>query len=376
MCRAESDYVKMPMRFRGLCCTIMVLAGAQGVSFFTSTPEHWEMGFGHRKWSQDKTGWGELNRVVGAHMNAYNTAGLNMAQKIKIARGAAGEVQAIERTAKISGSLLHSASREEFFYRIDNKQVYVRNGTLYRSPAVDIGANLSALSDSELDVYALECGIPPTFFLRKLPQFLRDTEHRKGGRVQQMQPSIYTDPMGSRRLATQQQIALLLRGPVHVRLAYLKLAALRKLVQRFAKVDCEYTRGDSKIQLIRKLTHGKFRHKPTAQLHTDLRALLRRVLRRNKTLRRAQSSNAPDDVSIPAAHKNLIQVLEFADYAVRTFAESICILCRLRVASLYDALRRAGRAPGTGTAHGYLKGVSSSCPCCVCGIRKREYVRE
>ena len=352
-----------------LCCAIMVLVGTQGVSF-TGKPEDCEKGFGHKKWNHDKMGWLELNRVVGAHMNAYSTIGLNMAQKIKIARGALGEVEAIKRAAKITGSLVESASREEFFQRLDNRQVYVRNGTLYRSPAVDVGANLSALSDSELDVYALECGIPPTFFHRKLPQFLQlqATAQRQAGRAGPVQPgnSPPADAMArSRRLAIQQQIAVVLRGPVHIRLAYLKLAALRKLAQRFAKAGCEYKREESKIQLVRKLTHGKFRHKPATQLHTDMRALLRGMLRRHKSLEHAKETQAGPfrddldslDLPMPASHRNLLHILEFSDYAVRTFADSICILCRLRVASLYDSLRRAGRAPGAGTAHGYLKGA-------------------
>jgi hypothetical protein len=153
------------------CAVLLVLAGTRGASL---APEQgWELGYGHTKWDNDKMGWREMHRVVGAHMNVHSGTGLNMAEKIKLAGGAAKEVAAIERTAKISGSLVETASREEFYHRLDNGQVFVRNGTLYRSPAVDLCANLSALSDGELDVYALECGIPPIFFLQKLPRFLQ-----------------------------------------------------------------------------------------------------------------------------------------------------------------------------------------------------------
>jgi hypothetical protein len=63
-----------------------------------------------------------------------------------------------------------------------------------------------------------------------------------------------------------------------------------------------------------------------------------------------------EELPVPLMRKTQIHVLEFTHYVVRAFAETIHALCRLRVDHLYEALEFVGRAPGAGTAHGYLKG--------------------
>jgi hypothetical protein len=63
-----------------------------------------------------------------------------------------------------------------------------------------------------------------------------------------------------------------------------------------------------------------------------------------------------EELPVPLMRKTQIHVLEFTHYVVRALAETIHALCRLRVDHLYEALEFVGRAPGAGTAHGYLKG--------------------
>jgi hypothetical protein len=172
-------------------------------------------------------GWKELKRMVGGHMNRHAAEGLSVAERIQIVQGVAGEAAAIKRTAKVSGPLVESASRDEFFALLDTGSVYVCAGTLHRAPAVDLAANLSALSDGELNSYALECGIPVSFFSRHLPQYLRGAAEPPprgaNGSESTAQNGARADWAARlRRQVVQQQVDALLRGPVQLRLAYLR----------------------------------------------------------------------------------------------------------------------------------------------------------
>jgi len=239
-------------------------------------------------------GWKELKRVVGRHMNRHAAEGLSVAERIQIVQGVAGEAAAIRWTAKVSGPLVESASRDEFFALLDTGSVYVRAGTLHRAPAVDLAANLSALSDGDLNSYALECGIPVSFFSRHLPQYLRGAAETPplgaNGSESTAQNGARADWAARlRRQVVQQQVDALLRGPVQLRLAYLRSSlvvglfctcirsilsayevsfhtsahprrpALQRLLQRFGKAGRHYNMDCSKIELVRKLTHAKYR---------------------------------------------------------------------------------------------------------------------
>ena len=337
----------------------LLLVAALGVGL-ASMPSQGE-GQRGKSWKRDQLGWQELNRVVGSHMNHHAGVGLNMAEKIRIAQGAAGEAAAIKRTFKVSGSLVESARRDEFFALLDEGKVYVRSDTLYRSPAVKLATALGVLSDGELNSYALACGIPLSFFARKLPAYLRSIARRSKDTDGKSVPQRDSDKMDVeryRRQAVEQQVNALLRGPVHQRLAFLRLPALRQLLQRFGKVGCRYNRASSKVQMVRKLTHAKYREKPASMLYGDVATLLKRIQRARVKNRKFERGAAPlDDLPMPTTHNKRLHILEFAGYAVKTFGETIGMLCRMRVDTLYHALKRAGRAPGTGTAHGYVKGI-------------------
>jgi len=202
---------------------VTVLLVVLGVGLASTPEDQQRMG---QKWKKDQFGWQELNRVVGSHMSIHSVHGLNIAEKINIARGAAGEAAAIKRGSKVSGSLVQSATRAEFFRLMDDWQVFVHDGTLYRSPSVNASTDLSLLSDSELNVYALQCGIPLRFFTGRLPKYLRTirklcSAKSKPNRSSARSGTIAAEVANHRRQAVEQQVNAILRGPVHLRLAHL-----------------------------------------------------------------------------------------------------------------------------------------------------------
>ena len=192
---------------------------------------------------RDEQGWIELNSVVGSHTRLRTAAGvegLSMAAKIGIAGGAADEAAAIRRgVAKVEGSLLDSASRDEFFALLDERRVYVRAGTLYRAPAVNAAADLSALSESGLNSYALDCGLPGSFWTRRTPTYLSSSRS-----LAELTTYGGKGSARRRRMALEEEVEAILRGPIFVRLSCLTRAALRRLLRRFGKLGTAYTKTD------------------------------------------------------------------------------------------------------------------------------------
>ena len=105
---------------------------------------------------------------------------------------------------------------------------------------------------------------------------------------------------------------------------------------------------------IRKLTHARFREKAQASMYDDIHGVLKCL--HQARLRKGVVVWGGEEAAVPATHKERVLMLEFRHYAVRTFADSIRLLCGLRVQELYAALERVGRAPGSGIAHRYVKG--------------------
>jgi hypothetical protein len=112
---------------------------------------------------QDREGWSRLNSMIEQHTVINFKGGMTMAEKVRAMRMIHEDVAAISKNVDTT-SLLKADQREQFFERLNNNAVFVRNGTLFAAPPDLPECDLMRLRRAQLWELAQQCGLTHSAF--------------------------------------------------------------------------------------------------------------------------------------------------------------------------------------------------------------------